>query len=464
MGRPGGFGYQNLLHYLDEEIEKIIQEFFNSSKYSEPLYRRVVRLILISCPEEKIKVIFDKRCTTRLQLERLMNQEMLKYVELDFAVNPKVAAKALVKTIVDHPNVFFYKVFLLLVNKGILAYLAQFDGDHLTGFTDFRWCLQFIYHIKRVDVQEDKIKTFLEDCERMFAILCAKCLMNEIENRGDKWITSQLELLKLDEASILQSLLFTVADCTEPSMMTTASYLDRYVLSMFFESLGEIERSISILKGSLAEYECLPNVNDLALRIQKDHLNDTIRKYILSMTNKLDGDPAIIRCIYKILEAFVLFGGIHMEIVQFFYSLKVYYIKTLSAAFEYSFDNDLTKECITLLDTICQEWGKVKGNFPSKAVQLPQVLLKSIFGEFVLVDEVFDENRPLEHHHDLSIKLSSMKLKAKHKWFGETHTSQRYSDLMWQIGMEWVVFWKDCYIDNHDELPIEMVHIFNGIK
>lgn len=459
----GKFEYHSLLEYLDEEIELIAKEFQTSLKYSEPLYRKVTKLILILCPEEKMRMIFDKSCYTRLQLEGLMNKEMLKYVELDFNVNPKVVAKALVKSTADHPNVFCYKVFLLLANKGILAYLANFDGDYLKGFIDFRWCLQFIYYIKRLDPLEGEIKNFLEDCERMFAILCAKCLMKEIEEKGDKQITSQLEILRLDEGSILQSLLFTVIDCTDPSMMTTGNYLDRYILSMFFESLGEIERFIAIFKGSLAEYECMPNVNDLALRVQREHLNDTIRRYILSMTTKLNGDPAIIRCIHKILECLVLYGGVHMGIIQFFYSLKKYYLGVLSAASELPFDSKLTKECVTLLDKICQEWDNVKTKSNSRLIQSPQILLKSMFGEFVIVDEVFDENRPLEHHHDLSIMLSSMKLKVKHKWFGETHTFKEYSNSMWKIGMEWVVFWKDCYIDNHEELPLEMIQIFNGI-
>ena len=139
-------------------------------------------------------------------------------------------------------------------------------------------------------------------------------------------------------------------------------------------------------------------------------------------------------------------------------------METLSAASELPIDSNLTKECVTLLDTIFQEWEAVKTKSDTRVAQLPQVLLKSMFGEFVIVDEVFDENRPLEHHHDLSIMLSSMKLKVKHKWFGETHTFKEYSNSMWKIGMEWVVFWKDCYIDNHEELPLKMIQIFNGIK
>lgn len=458
------FEYYNLLEYLDEEIESISKEFQNSWQYSEPLYRRVTKLILILCPEEKMRMIFDKSCYTRLQLEELMNKEMLKYVELDFEINPKFVAKALVKSMTDHRSLFNYKVFLLLANKGILAYLSKFDGDYLKGFIDFRWCLQFIYYIKFLDPLKSEIKDFLEDCERMFAILCAKCLLKEFEERGDEQIISQLETLKLDEAGILQSLLFTVLDCTDPSMMTTGNYLDRYILSIFFESLGEIERFIAIFKGSLAEYEYRPNVNYLALRVHRGHLNDTIRRYILSTTTKLNDDPAIIRCIHRILECLVLYGGVHMDIILFFYSLRQYYIKALTVTWEPSFDSNLTRECVILLEEICQKWETVKNENNSRVVQLPQVLLKSMLSEFVIVDEIFDENRPLEHHHDLTIMLSSMKLRVKHKWFGETHTSKEYSNSMWQIGMEWVIFWKDCYIDNHDALPPEMIQIFNGVK
>lgn len=458
------FEYYNLLEYWDEEIKLISEEFQISLKYSEPLYHRVTKLILMLCPEEKLRMIFDKNCYTRLQLKELMNTEMLKYVELDFEVNPKFVAKSLIKSIADHPTVFRYKVFLLLANKGILAYLAKFDSHYLKGFIDFRWCLQFIYYIKRLDPLEGEIKNFLGDCERMFAILCGKCLIKEIEERGGKLIAPQLEVLKLDEASVLQSLLFIVIDCTDPFMMTTGNYLDRYILSIFFESLGEIERYIAFFKGSLAEYEYLPNIHDLALKVERDHLNDTIRRYILSLTVKLNEDPAIIRCIYRILECLLLYGGVHMRIIHFFYSLKEYHMRALTAASELSFDSNFTKESVTLLARICEEWETVKCKNDSNMVQLPQVLLKSMFGEFVIVDEVFDENRPLEHHHDLSIMLSSMKLKVRHKWFGETHTFKEYSNSMWKIGTEWVIFWKDCYIDNHGVLPLEMIQIFNDIK
>lgn len=457
------FGYSILFRYFDEEVQTIAAKFRSASKYSERLYRRVVLLILTYCPQECTRTIFGKNCKTRLKMENLMNNEMLKYVELDFHANSKVMAKALVKCTSSSMKVFEYKIFLLLANKGIFAYLSYFDGEYLKSFTEFRECLQFIYYIKQFGPEKCQIYSFLDDCERMFSILCATSLMAEIEGRRNSCVLSRFKDFKLDEVSVLQGLFFTVIDCTDPSLMTAANDLDRYVLGRFFESLGEIERSIAIYRGSLAEYECKPNVNDLALRVQKDHLGGMIRRYILAMTIKLSDDPAIIRCLYSILEGLVLYGGVHMEVIWFFYSLKVYYEVAMESSEEF-LDKDLTKECVMMLNLVCQKWQQIRKKYKPRTVQLPQILLKSMFGDFVIVDEVFEENNPFEHHHELSVILSSIKLKAKHKWFGEVNAFEAYSDSMWKTGMEWVDFWKDCYLDNHSELPVELLVILEGTK
>lgn len=451
------------MEYLDYELQVIRADFRKASKYSEILYCRVIHLILVCCPHKKMKTIFAKNCDTRVKLEKLMSEEMLNHVELDFQVNSKVMAKALVKSTSTNMNVFAYKIFFFLANKAIMAYLSFFDGDHMQGFTEFKGCLQFIYYIKRYGPEECRIYSFLEDCERIFSILCASCLMDEIENRGEKCLATELAESKLDEASILQGLLYTVADCTDPSMMTTGDIVDGYVLSMFFESLGEIERTISIFKGSLAEYESSPNVHDLALRPQKGHLNDMIRRYILAVAMKLRGDPAVIRCSYKILEGLMLHGGVHMEVIWFFYCLKNYYEGTVEKV-EQSFDRDLTKECVLMLNLVCEKWEKIREGYSPRTIQMPQLLLRSMFGDFVIVDEVVEESRSLERHHDLSFVLSSIKLKVKHKWFGETQMFQEYSNSMWKIEMEWVNLWKDCYLDNHSELPIEVISLLEDFK
>lgn len=402
--------------------------------------------------------LFGKKATARAQMETIMARELLKYPDLDLQADAKFLAKAIAKsTASSQSSVLTNKMTTLLLNKGINTFFHYFDEDYSRGFAGFRWCLQLIYYVQRFNVAHLVDQDFFEDCERLFSLLCAKCLILDVRTKMDSWSTYQPVCSKLDEQSILQGLLFNIMECTDPSTMTSRDQLDRFILGNFFESLGEIEESISIFSGILTEYEYGSLSYDLALRVQRCSVNEMIRKYILGMTMKLNGDPAALHCANKILEGLLLFGAVHIDIVCFFHCLKNYYCTKLH--FHDLKETGLTRECVSMVDNIVEEWETIRTDCDSKTIQLPQVLLRTINGAIVMVDEVFEES-PHEHKHEISVLLSSMKLRAKQKCFGDARVHTESSRSVRKFGIEWVNFWKNCYLDNNGELPRDLNLLF----
>lgn len=454
------------MEYFVNEADLLAHSFEVAMDYQEVLYHGILKLVFGFCPLDLLGSLLGKSNEngSRTQIERLVSKEILKYPELDFEMDTKFLANSLAKTqATNEKTSISHKISLIMVSKGILTFILYFDGQYLESFKGFRWCLQFIYYVHRTVLDTHIIQDLLDDCERMFSLLCARSLIMDFKRNGNPLSGEYTQSSKVGEASILQGLLFNVMDCTDPSMICSKTPMDTFVLSKFFETLGEIEEHISIFNGSLAQYTYNDQSYDLALRVQRSSVNEMIRKYILAATMALDGDPMAVHCSDKILEGIILYGGIHIDILRFFHVLKSFYYTLHARHIKLYQETVLTRECVSMANNIMEEWDTIESHCDPKETQLPQVLLRTMQGSILMVDEVFEESQN-EHRHEISLLLSSIKLKAKRKWHGELHTESNYSNSLRKLGIEWITLWEQSFSDNNGDLPTDMSKMAFDIK
>lgn len=448
------------------EVGLLTNQFKISYIYQEQLYQGILNLMCCFCPLKLWKPLLDRETSnfSRLQIERLLFKQLIKYPELDFDMDAKFLAKSLAKTqAVSEKVSIAHKISFMVRSKGILSFMLYFDGRNMESFEGFRWCLQLLYHIERYAIDIQDIRSLLEDCQRIFSILCAKSLINRIIERGQFFPNEQSLLSKSNEGDVLQGLLFTIMECTEPSMIISETQLELFVLSKFFEVLGDIESCMAVLNGFLIE--CIYNDGpyNLALRLQRSSLNEMIRKYIFGTTMTVEGDPTVMHQSGKIIEAIILYGGIHIDILRFFHAVYGFYRSSFMDAVDYIPESVLTRECISMVDNIIKEWDGITSQCDPKTVQLPQVLLRTTEGSIVMVEEVLEESLN-EHRHEITSLLSSIKLRTKRRLLGETQVQNNYSIYLRKLGVDWVTLWEQSYLDNNDDLPADLLQLASDIK
>lgn len=118
-------------------------------------------------------------------------------------------------------------------------------------------------------------------------------------------------------------------------------------------------------------------------------------------------------------------------------------------------DHVLTRNCVKLVEEILND-GTHEGKWNlAQNIQFPQVLLSITDDDLIMVDEAYEESVH-DHNHDLSLFLSAVKLKAKRKLYGSPKVQGEYSRIQWNLGLSWVKFWENCYVDNKGPLPSEL--------
>ncbi|SCW04082.1 LAFE_0H05512g1_1 [Lachancea fermentati] len=445
--------YEHLNEYLKTEIEAI--DILLNSASLEVILRKIFSLIVSLCPVNLFESVLSKECRTRFKLQRKLEREIISHPELDLEVEPKYLIKSLARIDLYDKKVLETKLQLVLLIKSFLAFLNLFDSEYRKAFFDFRWILQFLHCARRIP-HTTNLKDILSlDYERSLSILCAKSLIKEFNHNGSIK-TIEGGDLKIDRLDILEGILTNILDCTEPSILTCRDELDYFMMDDFFTVIGDLEEIISILKGPICEFEITSGLKEIAIRPQRSHIDSMIRKYILASTFKLKGDESVVLCMNKILVGFLLYGGVHLIIIFFFFNIRRYYLADCS---EYSdlisVDHVLTRNCVKLVEEILND-GTHEGKWNlAQNIQFPQVLLSITDDDLIMVDEAYEESVH-DHNHDLSLFLSAVKLKAKRKLYGSPKVQGEYSRIQWNLGLSWVKFWENCYVDNKGPLPSEL--------
>ncbi|SCU81326.1 LAMI_0B05710g1_1 [Lachancea mirantina] len=455
--------YNHLDEYFDTRIFTIEREIQRKG-LSESL-EKLYELIICMIPLRNFDPLFGKGGHCRVKLEKELEREVMEHPELDLEVEPRYLVKSLTKNDIYDSVVLTAKIRLIVLAKTLMAFLDLFDNEFANAFFEFRWILQFMHEARKCQDVAGISVIISSDHERSLSIWCARTLIDETgrfrRTRGVK--NRELKINRLD---VLEGILVNILDCTsETFMLECIDELDYFMMDRLFTVIGDIERNIAFLKGPVCELEEQKGVYEIALRAQRAHIDSMVRKHILASTFKLPGDVSIVSCMDKILEGLLLYGGVHLPVIDFFYKVMQYYRNQIQNS-PGSNSCERPRSHIKLVNEIVADWRQMVDDSDAMNMQCPQTLMKIGDRGIVMIDEVFEESEN-DHNHDLTLFLSSVKLRAKKRFYGVSKVQGEFSKAQWHVGISWIKFWESCYLDNQRQLPrelAEILHEFNLIK
>ncbi|CCF59589.1 hypothetical protein KAFR_0H01790 [Kazachstania africana CBS 2517] len=447
------------------DLEKLLNGL--GLEYETLTMLKLFQVLIKGYPNNLLESTFARESRHRRTMLELLFQKHAEYHGLCFELHPKYIYKIL-KEEKSSPKLYD-KILFILFLKGFQSYLYYIDGQPQEGFISCRWYLQMISYLRKLKL--NKLDIILSETERWFSILCAKCLIYAARMVGPKWFTYESLSSTLDEAGILQGLLYNILTCTEASQMRYENNFDRNLISQFFESIGDIEEGIAIFNGKLSIYTEIDDDNEeknsacnFGTKPDKNAIEEMINKYVIAITFKIEGDPSILRCLEKIIQGLLLYGGIHMEALIFFLSLKEFYCKRVGneenadAKESCYYGYDFFEECSSLVRTIIEDWQTLQVQYNIATIHLPQILLKSVNGTLILVDELKDQ---INTQNSCNAKLLK-KWKAKSNWHhgfpkNITQLRDRCDDDECELGAYWINLWKSCTIEHNGEICSELL-------
>lgn len=422
------------------------------------------QLILVDYPENTIALIF-KNTKVINKLVLLIEKELDEIHSPELNNGPKYVFMIIKEESFHHKRTL--EVILIMIKICFQSYKLFIENNYLEAFHNFRWILQFIYYIRKLKILE--LNAFLQETERGISILCAICYINDCKNSGDKWLTYSSLKTHLDEPSVLEALLLGIIDTTSQQYLYIQNLKDKYVISKFFQNLGYIYEAISLFKGKLCEYEFDNSKLNIALKVDNALLNEMVLKYIISMTMKLEGDPELILCCNKIIQAVILYGGIRIETLAFFIKLRDFYLHStkdnpnLNESREIS-KYTLTGDCLNLAISMIKEYENFRNDICP--IYLPENLLQTINGSVIQVEEVPQNQTPFnnEENSNINVLMKTIKFKVKTKWYAKTHRLEEINNSEQDTGKLWIDFWWRCMNDNNDNIPPEARNMYNNFS
>lgn len=447
-----------------DTLREILQLSGPGQNYGDSiiLWEKLFEMIISLAPVDCFNSLLGKTNSSRLLLTKMLEEEIFLHPEIDLEVEPKYLVKSLAKKEIYDEKTLESKTYSILLVKALITFLYYFDQEYGSAFFGFRWILQFIHECRKSPSCMNFQFMLTLDYERSLSLLCARALVYDF-NSGRMVKNIAGTEIKVNRLDILEGLLTNILDCTEPSILGCIDELDCYMLDQLFSVIGEIEEAISILDGSILEFEHYPGNNDFGVRPTRSHVDSMIRKYILASTLKLEGDGSILYCMDKILTGLILYGGIHLEPISFFYNLRLYYKKMLPDTFvQNNFVEELSNNCLDLVERIIKESKTLRSTTHAFYLQCPQILVKIPSGNIIMVDEVYEESQH-EHSHELSMFLSSLKLRAKKKLYGASRVYEEYSQHQWILAVGWIAYWQNCFLDNQGALPAELESLVSEV-
>ncbi|SCU93694.1 LAFA_0F17744g1_1 [Lachancea sp. 'fantastica'] len=419
-------------------------------------------LIVSLCPEKCFQQLLKEDCSGRRALELELEKEITSHPELDLEVDPRFLMKSISRTRLYDRHTLELKIKLVIVSKTVIAFLDFFDKEYAEAFFKFRWTLQFLHECRRIiGICDVPIAASL-DYERSLSLLCAKALVKGFGGlRATKTkIATEFKVNRLD---IFEGLLANILDCTEPSILTCGDDLDHFMMDEMFTVLGRMEECIAFLRGPLCEVEETSSPRIYAIRPQQTHLDGMIRKFILASTFKLSGDPSILLCFDKILEGIMFYGGVHSYVVAFFRELKLYHRDEFPKCGLSSGLLVKTRSSLAALVNKFADQGCSRGtsSVGSKHPRCPYVLIKINDERPIVVDALHEPSG--KHNHEITLLLSTAKLKAKRKIHGDQESEVQTLGDQWEKGLSWVHFWHHCYLDNKGSVPHKLTTLLSAV-
>ncbi|CAR23472.1 Ady4p [Lachancea thermotolerans CBS 6340] len=410
---------------------------------------------MLGCPLECFHPLLDRCSRSRHILENKLERELITHPELDLEVEPRFLVKSILRNKPYNREFLELKLKQVVWTKTMIAFFDYFDGEFGDAFFELRWILQFLHEVRKFPGVLYSNLVLSLDYERSLSLLCSRSLIKSLQPPNSIRAKNGVQL-KVNRLNIFEGLLTNILDCTEPSVLTCVDVVDYYMMDQLFTVLGEVERSIAFLKGTVCDAREHSKYQGFVIRAQRTHIDSMIRKYILASTFKLPGDPTFIKCFDGVLDGILLYGGIHICVILFFYKVKEFFQAKHYALKQNKPPLEAPRPpCVAIIDGIILGLGQEIESRVTGEIQCPQVLVKADNHEILMVDTVFEESEN-DHNHDITILLSAAKLKAKKKLRGGPQVHQKYVVSQWQIGLSWVSFWEVCYTDNKGVVPHEL--------
>lgn len=390
--------------------------------------------------------LFHPLITTHYkQLERHMETELAKYPELDLSMDIKSLVMMLVKLERTSSSSINQLGNIIIKHQLIHGFIRYLQKNFNEALTFFIWVLNFIC------VMENKLSRYLNKTEflsyltkRISCIFLVKCV----------------EFGSIDFSPItLTGLLAKIVE-QDSSELNLACEFFSSRLYHFFISCGIIYEKLAIKST-----KCFSVDNHMIERYHAEHLGEMIRKYILGSSLMVQDDYKILVLLDKILWGLLMYGGIHLQTIWFFQSVKNYYQLSLDFApihyhesLDYKlFTNELIKyhNYYDVLNKISELAGQITDEelihlWDSSNGEL--FLLPIIFkhdDKLLLMDQFYDEKSFVFDKENLILSDYTIQTKLK----GQCKISTRLIEQRFAISKDFIELWITTFERYHGPVP-----------
>ncbi|GMM37053.1 hypothetical protein DASC09_043780 [Saccharomycopsis crataegensis] len=394
-----------------------------------------------------------------LKVERLIQllivEEVTQYPELDDGIEVKYIIKTLCK-INRHSKTRFAKLCgVLIKTKAIKCFLKYLNGDYRSAYSGFKWLISLLDEMRGFTLSSpeiSKMNNFLS-LDTMIAIsnLCGKCVAK-----------MPIDMISQED---IEGLICTIVSFCEPNNPCCSGN------PTLFITLASLSSYLSLLKASNITFEISSDLNitstSFGLRLDKNELEEMIRREILAAVMKPADDVSIIHDYDKILWGLLLYGGVHIKTFWFFNFVRNYYM-TKFEVFPINVLDDYEKHRVfkkgnlwqvvnkiyTLKD--CVSKGESKNMWSSKhgsQFLTPQAYLRDLDNTdpwnsgIIVLDEFFDEGNGYGNNKAFVIKKAAQL--ATRKLRGHIRLSEDIVKCHLEKSRDWLTLWLDSYNASH---------------
>lgn len=453
--------YKDWIDTCNNNLTPILAEF-SKNNISLQNHIEIFNLLLYLPPKEITIRIF---CNPDIKIINTSLKLLLENFNFIFGLKAKWLARKL--------KTNQAKIKFILITKCLIGCDYFYNKKYTSAFDSFRWCLKLLYYLEKQFKHHKEIKfdlDMLNDIELFCNIYCSRCLLKDYrENNIFEWMNLREDKKSaLDDTVISESLLYGILRSFKDSSNTSNTIVlpEQYKTNKVLEILTELLYFIATSKSSLTEYEVehTEKYFRLALKVNRTSLVSIIEKTIVILTTKLSNDPCVINTTVSLIKYIILYGGIQVSVLYFFYSLYLYYLKQFPH-YQAMSQVQLEEDCIkfaTLVYTKVNDDVKLKANKDKIKGTLPHFLITQGQGKLIMVDiftkvwKKTQNNFEKEHSH--------LRIKLIHIWHRHNNIKKIKETNEYIYGFKWIETWAKHYTENHsNDLSPEILKVYERV-
>ncbi|ODV78658.1 uncharacterized protein CANTADRAFT_29890, partial [Suhomyces tanzawaensis NRRL Y-17324] len=294
------------------QIHKYIQtsiQCLQESKTTSEVLNPIFHAIILMGPN----YLFGDLLYHEAILYAFLENDLLSFPEIDYRMGPKTLLSQL-KTW-SYKSITSPKSILLICetfvkHKTIRGYINYFKKNYELAIEDFQWVNRFVAGVKaKLRLAAGNI--FLSKSTERVALMYTCLSYIQVPSSNEVQLQSTLSRMSYLDYSFPQEFLSGR-------------------LGNFFLCCGKVYERLSYTRGSWIKIE---NENSMqanfAFKYDSDAIIEMVRKYILVTTSSLPDDPIVLQAYDRILWGILLHGGLHLNCLWFFITLKNYFLLEL---------------------------------------------------------------------------------------------------------------------------------------